>query len=163
MKDFVAIDFESANNECSSVCSVGIVVVKDGVIMQTFYSLIQPRPNYYDYWCSKIHGLQRKDTQDAPSFVEVWKLVDPLIGGLPLVAHDKHIDERSLQAVFHVHKMEYPGYKFYDTLAASMRAFPDLPNHKLYTVAAQGGYTLTHEHNALDDAIACAWIAREIL
>ena len=34
MKDFVAIDFESANNECSSVCSVGIVVVKDGVIMQ---------------------------------------------------------------------------------------------------------------------------------
>lgn len=27
MKDFAAIDFETANNERSSVCSVGIVIV----------------------------------------------------------------------------------------------------------------------------------------
>ena len=30
MKNFAAIDFETANNERSSVCSVGIVVVRDG-------------------------------------------------------------------------------------------------------------------------------------
>ena len=28
MKDFAAIDFETANNERSSVCSVGIVIVR---------------------------------------------------------------------------------------------------------------------------------------
>ena len=30
MKDFAAIDFETANNERTSVCSVGIVIVRDG-------------------------------------------------------------------------------------------------------------------------------------
>ena len=55
MKDFAAIDFETANNERTSVCSVGVVIVRDGEIVDTFYSLIQPEPNYYNYWCSQVH------------------------------------------------------------------------------------------------------------
>ena len=47
MKDFAAIDFETANNERTSVCSVGVVIVRDGEIVDSFYSLIQPEPNYY--------------------------------------------------------------------------------------------------------------------
>ena len=31
MKDFAAIDFETANQQPTSVCSVGIVIVRDGV------------------------------------------------------------------------------------------------------------------------------------
>jgi len=30
MKDFAAIDFETANFERTSVCSVGVVVVREG-------------------------------------------------------------------------------------------------------------------------------------
>ena len=45
INDFVAIDFETANNEPSSVCSVGIVIVKDRQVVDSFYSLIQPEPN----------------------------------------------------------------------------------------------------------------------
>lgn len=66
-----------------------------------------------------------------------------LLEGLPLVAHDKNIDELHLRAVFQLHGMEYPGYKFYDTLEPSRKAFPNLPNHKLSTVAAQCGYQMT--------------------
>ncbi len=47
MKDFAAIDFETANYERTSVCSVGVVIVRDGMIVDSFYSLIQPEPNYY--------------------------------------------------------------------------------------------------------------------
>ena len=47
MKDFAAIDFETANNQRSSVCSVGIVVVRNDEIVDTFYSLINPERNYY--------------------------------------------------------------------------------------------------------------------
>ena len=47
MRDFAAIDFETANYERTSVCSVGVVIVRDGEIVDTFYSLIQPEPNYY--------------------------------------------------------------------------------------------------------------------
>ena len=46
MQDFAAIDFETANNERSSVCSVGIVIVRGGKIVDKFYSLIKPEPDY---------------------------------------------------------------------------------------------------------------------
>ncbi|MBR2101355.1 MAG: 3'-5' exonuclease [Prevotella sp.] len=163
MRDFAAIDFETANNERSSVCSVGLVIVRDGEIVDTFYSLIQPEPNYYNYWCSQVHGLCHQDTDDAPVFPKVWAKIEPLIEGLPLVAHNKPFDEGCLKAVFRVYQMDYPDYEFYDTLAASRRALRYLPNHQLHTVAAECGYLLKNHHHALADAEACAWIARVLL
>ena len=56
MKDFAAIDFETANSERTSVCSVGVVVVRNGEIVDSFYSLIQPEPNYYTYFCSRVYS-----------------------------------------------------------------------------------------------------------
>ena len=163
MQDFAAIDFETANCERSSVCSVGIVIVRGGEITDTVYSLIQPEPNYYLYRCSLIHGLCCSDTDGAPLFPEVWRQVGPLIEGLPLVAHNSPFDEGCLKAVFRVYQMDYPDYEFYDTLCISRRKMPGLKNHQLQTVAAACGYLLENHHHALADAEACAWIAREIL
>ena len=163
MRDFAAIDFETANNERTSVCSVGVVIVRNGEIVDSFYSLIQPEPNYYNYWCSQVHGLSREDTEDAPVFPEVWKQIEPLIDGLPLVAHNKSFDESCLKAVFRCYQMDYPDYEFYCTCLASRKAFPQLPNHQLHTVSEYCGYHLENHHHALADAEACAWIAREIL
>ena len=163
MKDFAAIDFETANNERSSVCSVGVVIVRDGNIVDMFYSLIQPEPNYYNYWCSQVHGLCREDTEEAPVFPKVWAEVEPLIEGLPLVAHNKSFDESCLKAVFRCYQMDYPDYPFFCTLTASRIALPDLENHQLHTVAAACGYQLQNHHHALADAEACAYIAKKIL
>lgn len=163
MKDFAAIDFETANCERSSVCSVGVVIVRNNEIVDSFYSLINPEPNYYNYWCTKVHGLTNRDTDDAPVFPEVWKQIAPLIEGLPLVAHNSPFDESCLKAVFRVYQMDYPDYKFYDTLSTVRRTMKGLENHQLHTVAAVCGYQLDNHHHALADAEACAWIAREIL
>ena len=65
LRDFIAIDFETANQEPSSVCSVGVVMVRDGQIVDSFYSLIQPEPNYYNYWCQQVHGISQSDTVAA--------------------------------------------------------------------------------------------------
>ena len=147
MDNFVAIDFETANREPSSVCSVGIVVVREGKIQNHLYRLIHPTPNYYNYWNTRVHGLTAADTAQAPAFPFVWAEIEPLIGGLPLVAH-----------------MTYPEYKFYCTCRASRRVFgKELPNHQLQTVAARCGYQLEHHHHALADAEACAWIALRIM
>ena len=163
MRDFAAIDFETANYERTSVCSVGVVVVRNGEITDTFYSLIQPEPNYYNYACSQVHGLTRDDTEEAPVFPKVWRQIEPLIEGLPLVAHNKAFDEACLKAVFRCYQMDYPDYEFLCTLRASRQAFRYLANHQLQTVAAECGFHLEQHHHALADAEACAWIAREIL
>ena len=164
LRDFAAIDFETANNERSSVCSVGIVIVRNGEIQESFYSLIQPEPNYYSYWCTRVHGLCRQDTEEAPVFPKVWAQIEQKIEGLPLVAHNSMFDEGCLKAVFRVYQMDYPDYRFYDTLTASRRQFgQSLPNHQLHTVAAACGYDLVNHHHALADAEACAAIALYLL
>ena len=164
MENFAAIDFETANREPSSVCSVGIVVVRAGEICDKFYSLIRPEPEYYFYWNTRVHGLTLEDTARAPLFPEVWAKVAPRIEGLPLVAHNSPFDEGCLRAVFRTYQMDYPDYEFYCTCRASRRVFGrELPNHQLQTVAARCGYDLKAHHHALADAEACAWIAKTIL
>ena len=59
MKDFAAIDFETANYERSSVCSVGLVIVRGGEIVDKFYSLIKPEPEYYGAPDKPCGGLCR--------------------------------------------------------------------------------------------------------
>ena len=160
MKDFAAIDFETANGCRSSVCSVGVVVVRDGVVADTFYSLIQPEPNYYSWFCQRVHGLGHEDTDNAEVFPKVWARVAPLIEGLPLVAYNAPFDEGCLRAVMQVYQMDWPDYRFYCTCRASRRHFGHrLPNHQLHTVAAACGYDLENHHHALADAEACAAIA----
>lgn len=164
MTDFAAIDFETANECPSSVCSVGVVVVRAGVVADTFYSLIHPEPEYYQWFCMKVHGLRAEDTEDAPSFPAVWAKIEPMIAGLPLVAHNARFDEGCLKAAFKVYRMDYPDYEFLDTLWASRKHFGrNLPNHQLQTVSAACGYDLARHHHALADAEACAAIALKIL
>lgn len=44
MENFAAIDFETANEQRTSVCSVGVVIVREGVFVDSYYSLIRPEP-----------------------------------------------------------------------------------------------------------------------
>lgn len=44
MKSFAAIDFETANQHRSSVCSVGVVVVRNGKVTDKLYRQIKPTP-----------------------------------------------------------------------------------------------------------------------
>lgn len=162
MQNFAAIDFETANGRRCSVCSVGIVIYRDGIKVEDFYSLIKPTPNYYSYWTTEIHGLTQEKTDFAPTFPEVWAKIAPKIEGLPLVAHNRPFDESCLKAVFAEYGMEYPEYEFHCTLAASRRTL-DLPSHQLHIVAEACGYNLRDHHHALADAEACAAIALKIL
>jgi DNA polymerase-3 subunit epsilon len=162
MTDFAAIDFETANGRRSSVCSVGIVIVRNGEIVDKFYSLIKPIPNYYTYWTTQVHGLTNRDTDNAPTFPAVWAQVADRLEGLPLVAHNKAFDESCLKAVFEEYDMEYPNYRFYCTLIASRRCLK-LEHHNLDIVAAACGYDMENHHHALADAEACAAIALKIL
>ena len=162
MDNFAAIDFETANNERSSACSIGVVIVRNGEIVDEFYSLIHPEPDYYLYWNIKVHGITQEDTKNAPVFSKVWKEIEPRIEGLPLVAHNKAFDESCLKALFKTYCMDYPDYEFHCTYQAS-RKIKEVPNHQLHTVADFLGFREFKHHNALADAQACAFIAKHIL
>ena len=93
LRDFAATDFETTNEQLSNVCNINNLVVRNGIICDKFYSLIQPEPNYYCHSNSNIHGLTSEDTDNAAIFPKAWKEIEPLIEGFPLVAHNKGFDE----------------------------------------------------------------------
>ena len=164
MTDFAAIDFEIANPEHTSVCSVGVVIVRNGQVADKIYRLIHPEPDWYYWYFTQIHGLTAADTENAKVFPQVWAEIEPKIAGLPLVAHNSPFDEDCLRSVFRVYQMDYPDYEFYCTLKAPRKIFGrKLYNHKLHTVAEHCGYDLRNHHHALADAEACAAIAMKIL
>lgn len=68
MQDFAAIYFETVNERRSCVCSIGVVIVRNGKIVDKFYSLIQPLPNYYTYGLRKPMGLHRRTQATSSSF-----------------------------------------------------------------------------------------------
>jgi DNA polymerase-3 subunit epsilon len=164
MTDFAAIDFETANHNPSSVCSVGVVIVRNGNIADRIYRLIRPEPEWYSYWNTRVHGLTSVDTANALVFPQVWEEIAPHTADLPLVAHNSLFEERCLRAVHRVYQMDYPDYEFHCTCRASRRVFgKELSNHQLHTVAKHIGFDLKNHHHALADAEACAEIAIRIL
>ena len=163
LSDFAAIDFEAANAKPTSACSMGIVIVHDDEIADEFYSLIQPVPNYYDFWTTKVHGIKKKDTENAPLFPEVWYKVAYKLKGLPMVAHGSLFDERVLKALHQYYNIRYPDYQFYCTHRGSEKLLHDVENHKVHTLAKHFGYDYEQKkHNALADAEACAVVAMNI-
>lgn len=58
MRNFAAIDFETANGKRTSICSVGVVIVKEGKIINKIYRLIRPAPQLLypmDDSCPRTH------------------------------------------------------------------------------------------------------------
>ncbi|MDD3771333.1 MAG: 3'-5' exonuclease [Weeksellaceae bacterium] len=162
MKSFVAIDFETANQHRSSVCSVGVVIIENATITDSFYELIKPSPNFYCDWATDIHGINFWDTKNAKTFPEIWQQISNRIKGFPLVAHNSPFDESCLKAVHEFYEMDYQNYEFHCTCRTSRKLFPNLPNHQLHTVSEHLGFTLNNHHNALADAQACAHIAMKV-
>lgn len=168
MNDFVAIDFETANCESTSICSVGAIKVRQGVPVSSFYRLVRPYPNYYlRRFTDEIHGISRADTDNAPTFDMLWPELRDWLEELPLVAHNAAFDSRCLTSTLRYYgladRRERP---FLCTLQAARRAIPRSMcggSYSLPYVAQFLGIPFTNHHNALADAQACAAIAMAIL
>lgn len=159
MDNFIAIDVETANGEASSICAIGAVKIRDGAIVDRRYSLIKPEPDYYDWYCTRVHGLTDADTWNAPSFGTVWKEWQPWLDGLPLVAHNARFDAACIRAACRIYGLE-PPETFLDTLAAARKTIPRgvCASKSLDSLCDFFGIPLNNHHNALADAEACAKI-----
>lgn len=166
MDNFVAIDVETANHIPSSVCAVGAVKVVDGAIVDRFYRLVHPTPNYYlARFTDEIHGIGRCDTDGAPTFDAIWPELSRFIGHFPLVAHNMRFDSRCLRSSARAYGIEFPDRQLFCTLECARRTIPKslCHSHSLPFLAEFLGIPFNNHHNALADAEACAKIAMTIL
>jgi DNA polymerase-3 subunit epsilon len=157
---FTTIDFETANNDRTSACQIGIVVVEDGRIIEEFVSFIKPVPDYFlSRFTDEIHGINEDTVIDAPTFPELWEKISRFIENAPLiVAHNAPFDMGVLKACLEYHDISTSLPKYFCTLKESRKKLPNLSNHQLSTVCDYFDIPLDH-HEALSDARAAAKIA----
>lgn len=163
---FVAIDFETANHQRDSACSVAVVRVEAGVITERRAHLIRPVPRglhrdpreLFAPRMVDIHGIRWSDVRSAPAFREVWMSLTPLLQGAEaLVAHNAPFDRSVLEASCRSAGLPVPRQPFLCTVRMA-RSCWSLPSARLPVVARYLGIPLRH-HDPLSDATVTAQIA----
>lgn len=157
MMNFAAIDFETATAARNSACSVAVVEVRDGQLYDSYYTLIQPPANRYNWFNTRIHGITREDTANVPGFADIWAELRTHLEGRIVVAHNSSFDMSVLRACLTESGLPAPMFSYCDTVKISQKVWPELENHKLDTVGSFLHIDFNH-HNALDDARTCAAI-----
>ncbi len=153
--DFVAIDFETANAHADSACSVGLVKVAGGRIVETAVHLIRPPTREFRF--TFIHGLAWKDVAEADDFGVLWPKISRLFDGAAfLAAHNASFDRNVLKACCAAYGLSCPTLTFQCTVQLARRTWSIYPT-KLPDVCRELGIALNH-HEALSDALACAEI-----
>ncbi len=96
--NFIALDFETANQKRNSACSIAIVMVRNNQIVDSFYSLLNPNDKFH-YRNVQVHHITEDQVQDAPTFAEIWPYIKPLFtDSLLTVAHNAPFDNSVLKA-----------------------------------------------------------------
>ena len=152
---YVALDFETSGYAAHSACAVGLCRIEDGVVTDSFYSLIRPPSSRVLF--THVHGLTWPMLKDAPTFTEVWpQLVAFMEGSHALLAHNAGFDRRVLHASCQALERVQPQLPFLCTLKGARRSLP-LASRALDSVCGYFGIPLDH-HHAGSDARACAEI-----
>ncbi len=156
MINFTAIDFETANYERNSACSLAMIKVMDGKIVDRWFALIRPPPG--DFVFTYLHGISPEDVATAKTFGEHWPAIQMFCSDTPmLAAHNAAFDREVLQACCRFYHIKPPRYQFVCTVQAARWAWPRLPRHTLDAVCRKVDVPLNH-HDAQSDAHACAQI-----
>ena len=155
--NFVALDFETANADPASVCSVGLVTVENNIITDEYYSLVKPKGMVFDAANIEVNGITPKMVEKAASFAEIWTEVEHRIEGRMVAAHYAAFDIKVLKAVLDAHLIGYPAINYVCSWLVSKAVWPGLPSYRLDLLARRIGFSFRH-HDALEDARACAML-----
>lgn len=146
--NFTAFDTETATNNPASICQIGIVVVKDGQIINEKSYLIQPPGNEYDARHSCIHGIDALKTKDQPPFPIIWERIKPFLVNNLIVAHNASFDLNILNSTLDHFKIPKPIFTCDCTFKISGL------NLKALSEALK--IDILKHHDALSDARTCA-------
>ena len=155
--DFVAIDFETANRNWNSACEIGLVVVEDSRVVDTYRRLIRPTPNRFDAGNIRIHKIRPEQVMHEPTFAELYDDLLPYLADKHLVAHNASFDMGVLLATTRLYGLPQASLTYSCTVQLARRVFPESPRYGLGILSNYLGIELNH-HQALSDANACAQI-----
>lgn len=157
--DYVAIDFETANSSSASACSVGLVRVHDGRVVDKVGWLIRPPFGHdtFSEWNTRIHGIVESDVVDALGWLDQLADLVAFAEDDVLVAHNAGFDMGVIRGACAAVSTECPTPRYLCSLQVARKTY-SLDSYRLPLAAAAAGFDEFNHHDALADAEACAAI-----
>ncbi|MCH5139054.1 3'-5' exoribonuclease [Clostridiaceae bacterium UIB06] len=153
--NFIAIDFETANEKRNSACSIGIVVVKNGHVVEKIHYLIRPKEMRFMPINIGIHGIRPSMVENEARFDKVWEKIKHHFKDNLVIAHNASFDISVLRKSAELYDIELPEFRYICTMKLAKNFYKEIENAKLNTVSDFLGYKFKH-HDALYDALACS-------
>lgn len=154
----IAIDFETANEQRSSPCSVGLAWIEDGAVIRVEERLIRPKDMRFSRFNIAIHGIRPEDVEDAAEFPEVMEEFEDDLGDALVIAHNAAFDMSVIRATYSLYGVACPTLDYACTLKMAQKVWSHLASHRLNEVSRHINFSFKH-HNAAEDAHACGEVA----
>ena len=152
---YIAFDVETPNYANDRMSAIGITVVENGVIVDEFATLVNPESRF-DYFNVQLTGITPEMAAEAPTFLELWPTIVPILDSGLLIAHNASFDMSVLAKCLRAYGICWrPCADYACTVQMGRRCYPQLPNHKLNTLCDYLDIRLDH-HQAGSDSHACA-------
>ncbi len=158
---FTAISMETATDKNNSICSFGVAVVENNIIVESKSWLIRPPQNQFCNSNKKIHGITPEMTEKELSFRKLWKELEPYLNNKTIAAHYAHFGINILLKTCTFSQKNIDISNVLDSFIAAKRAYPKLENHKLITVCEHLNIPLI-PNDSESKARACAEILLKI-
>lgn len=160
--DFVALDVETANFDIGSICQIGMAKYRNGKLIDTFDSLVDPGTSFSQKNID-IHGIDSNAVKGAPTIFDIYGKVLQFVGDDVVVSHT-NFDQKSIITCLAKANLPLPNWQWADS-SMMVRVSVDkwaASGYGLDNVCQAWGYQFNH-HNALEDAKACGFIVNTIL
>ena len=153
---YIVFDVETPNRYNNRMSAIGISVVEDGRIIDSFYSLVDPEQPF-DWFNTQLTGIDSRSVRGAPTFPTLWQRIEPVMDSGVLVAHNASFDmgvlKKCLRGYGICWRPQVPGLC---TVRMGRRLLPGI-SHRLNDMCDFYGIDLSH-HQADSDSRACAMI-----
>jgi DNA polymerase-3 subunit epsilon len=155
--DFIAIDVETANADINSICQIGLVYFKEGVLCEEWKSYVDPE-DFFDGINISIHGIDESTVQGAPQLPEIADILYKFLDDKITVCHT-HFDRVSIRKAFDKYGIRHPENIWLDSARVARRVWKEFAQkgYGLHNICETLGYKFKH-HDALEDAKAAGYI-----
>ena len=168
MKKFLYVDVEWANSKNKSICQIGLVS-EDFDTEEPIYPelnlYINPEDQYDDN-CIAIHHITPEKTKNSMTFKEAWPQLEKYFINSVIVGHNvKNSDLNAIVKNLQRYDIDIPELWCIDTYELSRKLVSplDVSNYQLSTLCDYFDIDIDNEHDAFDDACACADLLRVLM
>ena len=156
MSRYIVFDVETPNRYNNRISAIGITVIEEGRITDSFFSYVNPETSF-DYFNTQLTGIDEDTVADAPTFSQLWKSIEPLLSSGILAAHNAPFDMGVLKKCLRDYEIDWKSEVPYCcTVQMGRRLLPGI-RHGLDDMCSYYRIDLDH-HKADSDARAAAEI-----